>query len=108
MLELLIVLILVLFNGFFAMSEMAVITSRKARLKQLAKESHYEVREDVFTRHDLYTADEVFLTGTAAEIVPVVKIDNRIIGSGKPGKTTQSLTKAFRQLTRKEGVKYSL
>ena len=74
----------------------------------LAGKSGLTVREEVFTRHDLYTADEVFLTGTACEIVAVVKIDNRIIGSGKPGKATQALTKAFKQLTTKDGVKYSL
>jgi branched-chain amino acid aminotransferase len=68
----------------------------------LAKKGRLIPREDVFTRHDLYTADEVFLTGTAAEIVPVVKIDNRLIGDGKPGKVTRALTKAFRQLTAKK------
>lgn len=75
---------------------------------RLAKDNRLDPREDVFTRHDLYTADEVFLTGTAAEIVPVVKIDNRIIGSGKPGKITQTLIKAFRHLTSKEGVRYTV
>ena len=66
------------------------------------------VREDVFTRHDLYTADEVFLTGTAAEIVPVVKIDNRMIGEGRPGKATVKLMNEFKKLTSKEGVRYQL
>src|SRR3990167_5126324 len=65
---------------------------------RIAKELGFSVEEDVFTRHELYTADEVFLTGTAAEIVPVVKIDNRQIGSGKPGKTTRLLTKEFKKL----------
>ncbi len=75
---------------------------------RLAKDNRLDPREDVFTRHDLYTADEVFLTGTAAEIVPVVKLDNRIIGSGKPGPVTQTLIKAFRKLTTEEGVRYTL
>ena len=66
------------------------------------------VREEVFTRHDLYTADEVFLTGTAAEIVPVVKIDNRVIGNGRPGSTTMRLMAQFKKLTAKEGVRYKL
>ncbi len=66
------------------------------------------VREDVFTRHDLYTADEVFLTGTAAEIAPVVRIDNRVIGDGRPGKTTVKLMNEFKKLTSKEGVRYQL
>lgn len=67
-----------------------------------------EVKEDVFTRHDLYTADEVFLTGTAAEIVPISKIDNRVIGEGKPGAWTKKLMAEFQKVTSKEGVKYSL
>jgi len=74
---------------------------------RLGAEAGLAVSEEVFTRHDLYTAEEVFLTGTAAEIVPVVRIDNRVIGSGKPGKTTLVLTKAFRKITSKEGVKYT-
>ena len=72
----------------------------------LARAQKLEVVEEVFTRHELYTADEVFLTGTAAEIVPVARIDNRPIGTGKPGPVTQSLTKAFRKITDKEGVRF--
>lgn len=75
---------------------------------QIASRLGYTVEENVFTRHELYTADEVFLTGTAAEIVPIVKIDNRPIGNGKPGKITALLTKEFKKLTSKEGVKYQL
>lgn len=75
---------------------------------RLAAGLDHSVREEVFTRHDLYTADEVFLTGTAAEIVPVVKIDNRVIGGGKPGPTTVKLMNEFKKLTAKEGVRYSL
>src|SRR3989338_5284549 len=80
----------------------------RSAVMQIARELGYQVEEDVFTRHELYTADEVFLTGTAAEIVPIVKIDNRPIGSGKPGKITLLLTKEFHKLTSKEGVKYQL
>ncbi|MGX9706680.1 branched-chain-amino-acid transaminase [Laceyella tengchongensis] len=58
-----------------------------------------------FTRHDVYVADEVFLTGTAAEMIPVVNVDGRIIGSGKPGPITAKLTEAFRQLTVQRGTK---
>ena len=75
---------------------------------RLGRERGLDVREQVFTRHELYTADEVFLTGTAAEIVPVVKIDNRVVGNGKPGRVTLTLTKSFRLLTTKEGVKYTV
>jgi len=72
---------------------------------ELAGRQRLEVREELLTRHDLFNADEVFLTGTAAEIVPVVKIDGRIIGSGKPGAVTKGLQQAFRQVTRTEGVR---
>ena len=66
------------------------------------------VHEEVFTRHDLYTADEVFLTGTAAEIVPIVKIDNRKIGAGVPGKTTAALLAEFHKITAREGMRYEV
>jgi branched-chain amino acid aminotransferase len=72
----------------------------------LAKKAGMEVSEEVFTRHDLYTSDEVFLTGTAAEIIPVSKIDNRLIGDGKPGKTTMKLLEAFHNVTKTEGTRY--
>ena len=52
------------------------------------------------TRHDVYTADECFLTGTAAEVIPVVKCDARPIGNGKPGPITRQLRERFQQLTR--------
>lgn len=62
-----------------------------------------DVREEVLTRHDIYNADEVFLTGTAAEIVPIVKVDNRVIGTGKPGRRTGEILAAFRGMTRTDG-----
>ena len=65
-----------------------------------------DVKEDVLTRHNLYTADECFLTGTAAEIVPVVSIEKRDIGDRRPGKITLKLMKGFRELTKIDGVKY--
>lgn len=67
-----------------------------------------KTEEKVITRYDLFNADEVFLTGTAAEIIPVVSIDRRIIGSGKPGSITLDLIKEFRKATKAEGVKYAL
>ena len=73
---------------------------------RISKELGFVIVERPFTRHDLYTAEEVFLTGTAAEIVPVAKIDNRLIGTGRPGKTTLRLMTEFKKLTPKEGVKY--
>ncbi len=62
------------------------------------------VKEDLMTPYHLYTADECFLTGTAAEVIPVTKIDSRQIGDGKPGKTTIKLIKEFRELTKTSGV----
>ncbi|MHB9155301.1 MAG: branched-chain-amino-acid transaminase [Endomicrobiales bacterium] len=75
----------------------AVMELAKNKLKLL-------VKEDVFTTYHLYTADECFLTGTAAEVIPMVKIDGRPVGDGKPGKTTLRLVKEFRELTRLTGV----
>ncbi|TAM34223.1 branched-chain-amino-acid transaminase [bacterium] len=72
----------------------------------MARNAKIQTHEHVFTRHELYVADECFLTGTAAEIIPVVKVDGRVIGSGKPGKLTLDLMKRFRELTGKDGVKY--
>jgi len=69
----------------------------------IAKEKGIKVEEKVFTRHDVFTADECFLTGTAAECIPVVKVDGRIIANGKPGKITWELIKAFRELTKVDG-----
>jgi branched-chain amino acid aminotransferase len=63
-----------------------------------------KVEERLFTPYDLFIAEEVFLTGTAAEIVPVVKIDARTIGSGKPGPKTVRLMDAYKDLTRREGA----
>ena len=70
----------------------------------LAREAGYEVKEDVMSRYDLYTADEVFLTGTAAEIISVVNIDRRTIGTGKPGVITQELCAAYRKLASASGT----
>lgn len=80
----------------------------RCAVMELARKAGYDVREDVFTRHDLYTADEVFLTGTGAEIVPVSRIDNRTVGEGKPGPVTKKLIAAFRTLTKKDGVRYTV
>lgn len=73
---------------------------------ELAKNFGNGFKEDVLTRHDLFNADECFLTGTAAEIVPVVRIDGRYIGDGRPGKITLRLMRGFRRLTKRDGVRY--
>jgi len=66
---------------------------------ELARTEGVEVRETALTKHDVYVADECFLTGTAAEVVPVVKVDSRTIGTGKPGPVTCDLEKRFKKLT---------
>lgn len=65
---------------------------------ELAAEEGIDARQTVLTRFDLYTADECFMTGSGAEIVPVVRIDGRTIGSGHPGETTGRLRLAFKRL----------
>ncbi len=72
----------------------------------IARKNKIAVHEHVLTRHELYISDECFLTGTAAEIIPVVKVDGRTIGEGRPGRLTLKLMREFKKLTKKEGVKY--
>jgi branched-chain amino acid aminotransferase len=70
---------------------------------ELAEHFGITVGEPNLTRYDLFNADECFLTGTGAEIVPVVKIDGRVIGSGKPGALTRKLVTAYHSLTKVSG-----
>jgi branched-chain amino acid aminotransferase len=72
----------------------------------LAAKSRIPAKERLITRHEIYTADECFLTGTAAEIIPVVKVDGRIIGNGRPGAVTKKMITLFKAATLKDGVKY--
>ncbi|MFO0787945.1 MAG: branched-chain-amino-acid transaminase [Pirellulales bacterium] len=67
---------------------------------EVAIQAGIEVREVPLTKHDVYIADECFLTGTAAEVIPVVKVDSRPIGTAKPGPITRNLEERFKQLTR--------
>lgn len=69
---------------------------------ELAEASGRTVRQIPLTKHDVYIADEVFLTGTAAEVVPVVKVDSRTIGDGRPGPVTRELSRRFHALARGE------
>lgn len=69
---------------------------------ELARERKIPVVEERFTRDEMYVADEVFVTGTAAELTPVREIDNRVIGTGKPGPVTLALQKAFFSIVRGE------
>ena len=68
---------------------------------ELAAEAGYGADEQTLNRYDLYTADEVFLTGTAAEIIAVTKLDGRVIGSGAEGRVTRDLGVRFRALVRR-------
>ncbi|QDU90210.1 Branched-chain-amino-acid aminotransferase [Pirellulimonas nuda] len=68
---------------------------------EIAAEQGVPAVERPLTKHDVYIADECFLTGTAAEIIPVVKVDSRVIGDGKPGPITRRLEKRFREETGK-------
>ena len=72
----------------------------------IAKHLKIEIDEGFITRDELYIADEVFLTGTAAEITPVREIDNRTIGNGKRGKTTTSIQKMFFEIVRGKHTKF--
>jgi len=76
----------------------------RAVVFEIAAELGVKVRETDITRHDVFVADECFLTGTAAEIVPVVKADGRPIGNGKPGPITARIIARFRQVTRETGT----
>jgi branched-chain amino acid aminotransferase len=69
----------------------------------LAKEAGLQVSEPNLTRYDVFNADEVFLTGTGAEVVPVVKVDGRVIGSGSPGPVTRDLVKRYHDLVQSSG-----
>ena len=71
---------------------------------ELAEKMGLEIKEEVFTRYDLFTAEECFLTGTAAEVIPVVNVDARPIGDGKPGRITSQLIDKFREHVEKEGT----
>ena len=72
---------------------------------ELAREAGFRTAETVVGLHDLYNADEVFMTGTGAEIVPVIAVDGRKIGDGSPGSVTKRLLEDFRRLRVRDGVK---
>jgi len=96
-------------NGHFYTPPQCMGTLRgitRDTVLEIARKARIPAHEHVITRHEVYISDECFLTGTAAEIIPVVKVDGRVIGRGKPGKLTLSLMKKFKLLTSKEGIKY--
>ena len=71
----------------------------------IAKDTGICCRQSVITLYDVYNSDEVFLTGTAAEVIPMVTCDGRRIGDGAPGKITNDIISRFRKLTLTDGVK---
>jgi branched-chain amino acid aminotransferase len=71
---------------------------------EIARDLGIPMRETEMSRHEIYTADECFLTGTAAEVIAAVKLDQRIIGTGKPGPVTQRVISRFRELTQTTGT----
>jgi branched-chain amino acid aminotransferase len=75
---------------------------------ELALKMKIRVFEGYITRHEVYNAQECFLTGTGAELIPIVKVDGRAIGEEKPGPVTKKLLNAFYQLIKKDGVKYDV
>jgi branched-chain amino acid aminotransferase len=70
---------------------------------ELARGEGVTVAETNLTRYDLFNADECFLTGTGAELIPIVKIDGRVIGAGQPGPATRKLVEKYRALTKVSG-----
>src|SRR5438477_2238930 len=75
----------------------------RAVVIELAREASLAVNEPNLTRYDLFNADECFLTGTGAELIPVVKIDGRVVGTGKPGPITKRLVDRYKALTKTSG-----
>ena len=77
----------------------------RASIIDICRKIGYEIKEEPFTLHDVYVADEVFLTGTAAEVIAVREVDARVIGSGKAGPITTHLLQEFRKIVDVDGVK---
>ena len=77
----------------------------RAAVMDIASDLGIPCREQALTRYDLWTAEECFLTGTAAEVIPCVEVDHRQVGNGEPGPTTKSFISKFRENVRKDGVR---
>ena len=101
-------------DNIFIIKDKVLSTPSQGRLKgitrdavlELAKKFKIQTEERLITRHEIYTSDECFLTGTAAENIPVVKVDGRSIGTGKPGLITAKFIKSFHEIVKKDGVRY--
>ncbi len=77
----------------------------RAAIMEICHRVGYKVKEEPFTLHDVYVADEVFFTGTAAEVIAVREVDGRTIGAGKAGPVTTHLLQEFRGIVKEDGVK---
>lgn len=101
-------------DNIFIIKDGVLSTPCQGRLKgitrqvvlDIARKLKLEIKETFITRHEVFISDECFLTGTAAEVIPVVKVDGRQIGEGKPGVITGKIMKGFKEATSKDGVKY--
>ena len=76
----------------------------RAAAVQVAKDLGYEVTQERITMFDVYAADEIYITGTAAEVAPCVTVDDRVIGDGKPGPVTRHIIQGFHRLTQNTGT----
>ena len=88
-----------------AASQGALKGITRSAIFAIAQELGIPIREQEQTRYDVWIADECFLTGSGAEVIPVVKLDGREIGSGRPGPLTQRVLEAFRRRVRIEGTR---
>lgn len=77
----------------------------RGTIMELCEKLGYPLKEEPFTLHDVYVADEVFFTGTAAEVIAVREVDGRVIGAGQAGPITTHLLQAFRDIVEIDGVK---
>lgn len=84
----------------------ALVGITRDSIMQIAKDSGVEMGEEFFDKEALYSADEVFLTGTAAEVTPIREIDKKQIGEGKPGPVTKKLQEKFFEVIRGKDTKY--
>jgi branched-chain amino acid aminotransferase len=76
----------------------------RATVLEIGEAIGMATEEGNYGLHDLYNADEVFLTGTGAEIMPVISVDGRVVGTGKPGPITKKLLDAFRKRRSQDGI----
>ena len=85
--------------------DLAANRDTRGAVIDIAAELGVPLQESDMTRYDIWCADECFLTGSGAEVIPVVKLDGRVIGSGKPGPITHRVLEAFRRRVLIEGTR---